>query len=243
MPDSFLPQTSRPRHRGAVAIVALLAVALLLCGATRGDAARVSGTLVGYESETPQTARDLHFQDAITHDIFLSPTHTDGSFGTDLPPGLYDLRAERGVMLMRGIAVGDADVELGRVNEAAPYTPARLFQLQNLAPTLLTSPAPATAYVMTRDPTELPGVATIPKPASNFGVPPVTMGTPIAMSTAGAKSAAVDSPASAGASASMPPEPGIPNYTEPPLMSPNYTEPPLMSPNSNQPPPAGVPNP
>ncbi|HXZ87830.1 MAG TPA: hypothetical protein VEF07_04620, partial [Candidatus Binataceae bacterium] len=61
--------------------------------------------------------------------------------------------AEHGVILKDSIAVGDDDVSLGIVSEAAPYAPARLFDLQALAPSILISPAPSTAYIMTADTT------------------------------------------------------------------------------------------
>src|SRR5207244_4447756 len=70
-----------------------VAVALIILIATFGytpghaQAARVSGVLTGYESSNPLVSRDLHFQNNITRDIYLSPTHHDGSFAVILPPG------------------------------------------------------------------------------------------------------------------------------------------------------------
>jgi hypothetical protein len=141
-----------------------MGLAILIATPTIARSARVSGVLTGYESSSPEPSRDLHFQNAITRDTYLSPTHTDGSFAVELPPGLYDLRAERGVILKHAIAVGEADVALGLVSEAAPYAPARLFQLQNIAASILTSPAPSTAYIMTVDTTLLPAGTAYPAP-------------------------------------------------------------------------------
>lgn len=141
-----------------------MGLAVLIATPAIARPARVSGVLTAYESSSPEPSRDLHFQNAITRDIYLSPTHTDGSFAVELPPGLYDLRAERGVILRHAIAVGEADVALGLVSEAAPYAPARLFQLQNIADSILTSPAPSTAYIMTVDTTILPAGAAYPAP-------------------------------------------------------------------------------
>ncbi len=156
-----------------LAIAALAAVGAL--GYTPGcaRAARVSGVLTGYENSTPLVSRDLHFQNVITGDIYLSPTHTDGSFGASLPPGTYRLRTEAGAVLMNSIAVGSADIDLGRMNELAPLAPQRWWQSQAIAPARLSSPAPSTAYLMTSDKTPLPATATtVPKPQIDWSKPP-----------------------------------------------------------------------
>lgn len=164
-------QFSTVRCRASVGAILGLAGLILLPAAAH--AARVSGKLTGYESSTPEPSRELHFQNAITHDVYLSPTHPDGSFVAELPPGVYDLRAERGNILKGSIAVGEADLPLGIVNEAAPYAPARLFDLQALAPSILTSPAPSTAFIMTVD-TTVPsaGATVIPKPEIDWSKRP-----------------------------------------------------------------------
>jgi hypothetical protein len=146
----FSAVTRRPARPAVAALLGLTGLVMLPAAAF---AAHVSGKLTGYENSTPEASRELHFQNAITHDIYLSPSHADGSFAADLPPGVYDLRGERGVILKDSIAVGGDDVSLGIVSEAAPYAPARLFDLQALAPSILTSPAPSTAYIMTADTT------------------------------------------------------------------------------------------
>jgi hypothetical protein len=136
-------------------------------------AARVSGVLTGYENSTPLASRDLHFQNIVTGDAYLSPTHSDGSFGASLPPGTYRLRGETGAILVSSIVVGRSDIDLGRVNELAPLAPQRLWQSQAIAPSRLTSPAPSTAYVMTSDKTPLPSSATtMPKPEIDWTKPP-----------------------------------------------------------------------
>jgi hypothetical protein len=144
-------------------------VLALTCDAalpTIAVAARVSGTLVGYQGQ-PQPSRDLHFENCASHDSYLAPTHTDATFAQNLPPGCYNLRAERGAILRPGIAVRDQDVALGSVSELAPYAPARLFDLEALFPTLLTSPAPSTAYIFTHDPTVVPASAAVVKVPSS----------------------------------------------------------------------------
>jgi hypothetical protein len=128
--------------------------------------------LYGYGNSTPQQSRDLHFENEVTHDSYLAPTHGDGSFAVELPPGVYELRSERGAVLRRSITIDQTNVPLGHITDLAPYTPMRWFHLQDVAGSILTSPAPSTAYVMTKDPTVLPPSATtIPKPKINWGKP------------------------------------------------------------------------
>lgn len=148
------------RRIGRAALVALAAAALVPGVARAG---RVSGVLLTYQGQ-PDPSRDLHFENCVTRDIFLAPTHSDGSFAQTLPPGCYNLRAERGAILRSGIRVDDAAVPLGQVSELAPLAPARLFDLQAIFPSLLTSPAPSTAYIYTRDTTVVP--ASAPKVAA-----------------------------------------------------------------------------
>jgi hypothetical protein len=138
-----------------------LALGLIALRPRPAAAARVSGSLVSYEGQQPEVSRDLHFENCVTRDSYLAPTHSDGSFAQSLPPGCYDLRAERGAILRHGIMVGDYDVAIGRVGDLAPYAPARLFDLEALFPTLLTSPAPSTAYIFTRDNTVIPANAPV----------------------------------------------------------------------------------
>jgi hypothetical protein len=144
---SVTPTARRSALIGALPIAIVLTV--LLAPSTR--AAQVSGTFTGYEDSTPQANRYLHFENRITHDIYVAPTVANGSFGADLPPGEYQLRAERGAILAPAIEVGAADVPLGAVSELAPYAPSRLWDLQAIAPAQLTSAAPSTANIMTRD--------------------------------------------------------------------------------------------
>ena len=148
-----------------------LAIAIIapLCRPGAAWAARVSGILSGYESSAPQASRDLHFQNETTLDVILSPTHADGAFAANLPPGVYSLRTETGAILARNIRVGMKPVSLGTVSELAPFAPARLFDHQGIAPSILTSPAPSTGYVMTLDRTPPPANApVVPKPEVNW---------------------------------------------------------------------------
>ena len=161
----FLRILERASARSAV-LAAAFAIAALTGMPSRARAGTVSGILVQYEG-APDPSRDLHFENAITHDIYMAPTHQDGSFSQQLPPGKYRLRTEVGAILASDITVADADVPLGRVSELAPLAPARLFQLQTIAPTILKSPAPSTAFTYTEDTTVLPSTAqAVPKKPS-----------------------------------------------------------------------------
>ena len=148
----------------------------LLLAPALAYAARVSGTLTGYESSTPLPSRDLHFQNEITGDVYLTPTHADGGFAGTLPPGIYSLRTETGAMLKSDIRVDARPVSVGVVSELAPLAPGRLFHYQSIAPSILTSPAPSTAFMMTLDRTlPPPSAPVVPKPTINWSrLPPGT---------------------------------------------------------------------
>jgi hypothetical protein len=156
-----------------LALGIVFALAVIGASPSPARAARVAGVLTGYENSTPLSSRDLHFQNIITGDVYLSPTHSDGSFRASLPPGKYRLRTETGAVLVNSIAVGRADIDLGRITELAPLAPQRLWQSQSIAPSRLAAPAPSTAYVMTSDTTPLPATATtVPKPQIDWSRPP-----------------------------------------------------------------------
>jgi hypothetical protein len=135
----------------------LAACCWLVLGATAtAQTAQVSGKLVTYEGAPVHSVRFLRFENMVTRDSFLMATTRDGAFGARLPTGVYALRAERGAILARGIAVRSAPIELGQVNDLAPLALARLWDRQSLAPSLIVSPAPSTARIMTADTTVLP---------------------------------------------------------------------------------------
>jgi hypothetical protein len=137
-------------------------------------AARVHGVLTGYESSTPLASRDLHFQNNITGDVYLTPTHADGSFRASLPPGNYSLCTETGAILVRSILVEHAVLDLGQVSELAPYAPQRLWQFERIARWIITSPAPSTAYIATGETTPIPSSAqAVPKPIINWAEAPM----------------------------------------------------------------------
>jgi hypothetical protein len=154
------------------AVVAILSLAEI-ASFDYACAAMISGVLTGYENTTPLVSRDLHFQNAVTGDIYLSPTHADGSFHASLPPGSYRLRTETGAILLNSVVVDGVDINLGQVSELAPLAPQRWWQSQAVAPTLLSGPAPSTAYLMTSDTTPLPADAsTVRKGQIDWTKPP-----------------------------------------------------------------------
>ena len=113
------------------------------------SSAHVSGTFVYWEGK-PMDNRQLHFQNRASGDMFVAPTDSHGDFAAYLPPGLYDLRAERGVILKEKILVGNDDFNIGRVVEPAPTDPRRLLDRQGVAEAIVQSPAPATANMKGR---------------------------------------------------------------------------------------------
>jgi len=75
--------------------------------------------------------------------------------------------------MVPSIVVANADLALGKVSEPAPLAPRRWWDSQAVAPTILRSPPPSTAYVMTRDTTPLPADATVVrKPEVDWSRPP-----------------------------------------------------------------------
>src|SRR5215467_12735315 len=100
--------TSRSKIGKALA----LTLALVLIGVATGSAEqfmspRISGNFV-YQNGSPAYDRQLHFQNRASSDLYVAATDERGDFSASLPPGIYDLRAERGVILKRRIVVTDS---------------------------------------------------------------------------------------------------------------------------------------
>lgn len=145
----------------AVALCSILSMAV--AGA---DAATVSGTYSN-RSGTPLAGHQLHFENQISGDIFLTLTGPDGSFSADLPPGIYDLRAERGLVLYRGLQVDGGAVNVGRVEDGAPLDVRKPFEREGIAPSMVDTAAPATAHLhengtASAQPAQSAGQATAP---------------------------------------------------------------------------------
>src|ERR1700735_3227598 len=90
--------------RFAAAALSVAVGAGLAAGARIVGAANLSG-LMSYRDGKAADRRQLHYENRVTNDIFVAPTKPDGSFTADLPPGIYDLRAERGLVLVSRIRV------------------------------------------------------------------------------------------------------------------------------------------
>jgi len=129
--------------------LSLAVAAGLAAGARIAGAANVSG-LMSYRNGKPAERRWLHYENRVTSDIYIAPTKPDGSFTADLPPGLYDLRAERGVILASKIRVDAQDVYVGHVVEPALLDVRRPFENEGVAEALVVSAAPATANLAGR---------------------------------------------------------------------------------------------
>ena len=127
--------------------------AVMLAGsaaAIQFSSARVSGNFV-YVGGAPAENRQLHFQNRASSDLFVAPTDSKGVFSAYLPPGLYDLRAERGVVLKSKIlVVGNDDFSIGTVVEPAPLDVRKPFERQSVVPPIVQSAAPATANMAGR---------------------------------------------------------------------------------------------
>jgi hypothetical protein len=138
-------RSSRILRFTAAALSVALAAGLIAM--TRiAHAANVSGKM-SYRDGKPADRRQLHYENRVTSDIYVAPTKPDGSFTADLPPGIYDLRAERGVILASKIRVDNQDVNVGQVVEPAPLDVRRPFEHEGVADSIVDSPAPATANI------------------------------------------------------------------------------------------------
>jgi hypothetical protein len=141
--------------------------AALLLGAARADAAMVSGVYAGRDKSP--AGHQLHFDNLVSGDIFLTRTGSDGSFAADLPPGSYDLRAEHGLVVVSKIVVRDQGTNLGRVGSLKPLEMIwRPFEGQGVGPALVNTSAPATAHVAG---TLSSNDATPPQSAATFYTP------------------------------------------------------------------------
>ncbi|HYL59091.1 MAG TPA: hypothetical protein VEU51_09480 [Candidatus Acidoferrales bacterium] len=159
----------------AVTAAAGLAICFAVSALT-ASAANVSG-MMSYRNGAPADKRQLHYENRVTGDMYVAPTNPDGTFKANLPPGLYDLRAERGVILARKIRVDAADVNIGHVVEPAPLDVHRPFQREGVAEAIVVSPAPSTANLTGRP---LEAMQYGHEVAGQFGAP---QGTPAPEST------------------------------------------------------------
>jgi hypothetical protein len=154
-----------------------------------------------YRDGKPADRRQLHYENRVTSDIYVAPTKPDGTFSADLPPGIYDLRAERGVVLADKIRVDVQDVNIGHVVEPAPLDVRRPFEHEAVAETVVESPAPATANLTSGRPIEAMKYGH--EALAPFGAPvgtPAPESTPLGEATpiAAASPSAMEPPANSG---------------------------------------------
>jgi hypothetical protein len=140
---------------------AAVLLAAIWCGVA--GAAMVSGVLTEYEGP-PAKDRQVHFENRLSGDMFLVATGDDGAFAADLPPGTYDLRGERGLVIKGRIVVDREAVNLGTVRHPPPLDVRKPFQREGIAETIVESAAPATANVgpgaqRLKDEADAPGAA------------------------------------------------------------------------------------
>ena len=78
----------------------------------------ISGKVLTYEG-APAADRQIHLENTVTADAYLTSTGKDGSFSIAVPPAYYNLREEHGPIVAGNIwAQGDA-ISLGTVSEPA----------------------------------------------------------------------------------------------------------------------------
>lgn len=151
-----------------------LAIALfLIAPASRADAGTVSGRLFN-RNGAPLADRQVHFENRVSGDIYLARTNSDGSFSAEVPPGIYDLRAERGLVVKSHIVVGGADFSVGQVFEGAPLDVRRPFEREGIGPSLVDTGAPATAHLHAAAPAASPAAAPSQATASAASLPTPT---------------------------------------------------------------------
>ena len=150
--------------------------AAMTVAATNSDAAIVSGVYTG-RGGAPLANHQLHFENRISGDIYLARTGTDGSFTSDLPPGTYDLRAERGLVVKSGVVIDGAavDMNIGKIHDGAPLDVRRPFEREGVGPSIVDSGAPGTAH-LDKAPVgvaPVPSAAAVPAPsAASLPAPP-----------------------------------------------------------------------
>lgn len=105
---------------------------------------RISGKVLTYQGQ-PAADRQLHLENTVSGDAYLTSTAKDGSFSTAVPPAAYNLREEHGPIVASNIQAWREPVNLGTVSE--PGFLQHLLELQWLAPAQIHSPAPITSNV------------------------------------------------------------------------------------------------
>jgi len=135
-------------HTGEPSEIARRAVPAMAspAAATRRMSTMVTGVLAATEAGSP-AGHELHFQDRLAGNLYTLRTESNGAFSTMLPQGVYDLRGMHGAVIVAGVVVGQTPVNLGQVSSPGPYNAWRLLQWQQISQAIVSSPAPATAYL------------------------------------------------------------------------------------------------
>lgn len=175
-------------HKAAGYVLAVALASMMFVPFARANAATVTGVYSNRKG-TPLPGHQLHFENRVSGDIYLTRTNSDGSFSADLPPGVYDLRAERGLVLHHNLLVDHGAVNLGRVEDGAPFDVRRPFEREGIAPSMVESGAPATAHLHAS--------------GQNGAAPPASSATP-GQSAAAPLPSAQSSPAPAASAAASP---------------------------------------
>lgn len=173
-------QFMKPVRSLSLALAIAIGCSVVSISTPRAGAALVSGSFA-YRNGSPGKDRQLHLENRATGDMYVAACNGDGSFSTDVPPGLYDLRAERGVILKYRIHVDQEPINIGRVVEPVPLDVHRVFQRESIAEAVVKSPAPSTANLSGRP---LQAMQFGHQAAEQFGAP---VGTPASMATPSAK--------------------------------------------------------
>lgn len=127
----------------------VLALGIAVAVATlsvQANAGTVSGVFTSRKG-TPLSDHQLHFENRVSGDIYLARTGSDGSFSAELPPGSYDLRAERGLIIAANLVVDGGNQDIGHVYDGAPLDVRRPFEREGIGPALVQTAAPATAHL------------------------------------------------------------------------------------------------
>src|SRR5579871_1428757 len=104
----------------------------------------IDGKLLTYQGQ-PAADRQIHFENIVSGDAFLTRTGKDGGFNIALPPAVYNLREEHGPIIVRDIQALSGELNLGTVSEPGGWQ--RWLEGEGLAPALIHSPAPITSNV------------------------------------------------------------------------------------------------
>ena len=111
----------------------------------------ISGKLLTYQGQ-PAADRQIHLENTVTADAYLTATGKDGSFSIAVPPAAYNLREKHGPIVAGNIQAWSGAINLGTMSE--PGALQQFLQSEGIAPALVHSPAPITSNVRPGGPIE-----------------------------------------------------------------------------------------